>query len=157
MVKWLRDSTSKSRNLLASFLRAHHCLRRPSGGPAGGECRSSAHPGACSAPRASAEKDRGTFFGLRRTAPCGRKSSSSLKRRPVRMIMRMIPRCALGAKDGASGMWHIGRNIQYIEHHTSTPHSRVDLTHAKRKRPASWPACFACSISPARLSTRLPS
>jgi len=50
--------------LSSSFLRAHHCLRRPSGGPAGGECRSSAHPGAYSAPRASAGKDRGTFFGL---------------------------------------------------------------------------------------------
>ena len=70
-------STSRIPSLPSSFLRAHHCLRRPSGGPAGGECRSSAHPGACSAPRASAEKDRGTFFGLRRTPPCGRKSIHS--------------------------------------------------------------------------------
>ena len=43
-------------------LRAHHCLRRPSGGPAGGYCRSSADPVACGAPRASAEQDRCTFL-----------------------------------------------------------------------------------------------
>ena len=43
-------------------LRAHHCLRRPSGGPAGGYCRSSADPVACGAPRASAAKDRCTFL-----------------------------------------------------------------------------------------------
>ena len=43
-------------------LRAHHCLRRPSGGPAGGYCRSSADPVACGAPRASAAKDGCTFL-----------------------------------------------------------------------------------------------
>jgi len=43
-------------------LRAHHCLRRPSGGPAGGYCRSSADPVACGAPRASAEQYRCAFL-----------------------------------------------------------------------------------------------
>ena len=48
--------------LLKLVLSAHHCLRRPSGGPAGGYCRSSADPVACGAPRASAAKDRCTFL-----------------------------------------------------------------------------------------------
>ena len=38
--------------ILTPSHRAHHCLRRPSGGPAGGYCRSSADPVACGAPRA---------------------------------------------------------------------------------------------------------
>ena len=48
--------------ILTPSHRAHHCLRRPSGGPAGGYCRSSADPVACGAPRASAEQDRCTFL-----------------------------------------------------------------------------------------------
>ena len=68
---------------MASFLRAHHCHRRPSGGPAGGKCRSSAHPGACSAPRASAGKERGTFFGLRRTPPILKSKAHQSNLRPA--------------------------------------------------------------------------
>ena len=48
--------------VLRLVLWAHHCLRRPSGGPAGGYCRSSADPVACGAPRASAAKDGCTFL-----------------------------------------------------------------------------------------------
>ena len=63
--------------VLRLVLWAHHCLRRPSGGPAGGYCRSSADPVACGAPRASAAKDRCTFLAcgahlLAEGSLCGR-------------------------------------------------------------------------------------
>ena len=63
--------------ILTPSHRAHHCLRRPSGGPAGGYCRSSADPVACGAPRASAAKDRCTFLAcgahlLAEGSLCGR-------------------------------------------------------------------------------------
>ena len=59
--------------ILTPSHRAHHCLRRPSGGPAGGYCRSSADPVACGAPRASAAKDGVHFLAnliMPRTISC---------------------------------------------------------------------------------------
>ena len=71
-------------------LRAHHCLRRPSGGPAGGYCRSSADPVACGAPRASAAKDRCTFLAC--GALCRTNESKGLQPRRC---------CAPQARKGA--------------------------------------------------------
>ena len=81
--------------VLRLVLWAHHCLRRPSGGPAGGYCRSSADPVACGAPRASAAKDRCTFLA------CGAQhllaatlwihSFETVRRRPERCTY-LVPR-----------------------------------------------------------------
>ena len=81
--------------ILTPSHRAHHCLRRPSGGPAGGYCRSSADPVACGAPRASAAKDGCTFLA------CGAQhllaatlwihSFETVRRRPERCTY-LLPR-----------------------------------------------------------------
>ena len=81
--------------ILTPSHRAHHCLRRPSGGPAGGYCRSSADPVACGAPRASAAKDRCTFLAcgalFRTNESKGSQQGGAVRRRPERCI-HLLPR-----------------------------------------------------------------
>ena len=80
--------------ILAPSHRAHHCLRRPSGGPAGGYCRSSADPVACGAPRASAAKDRCTFLAcgaqlLAELRNCGTAEESLCERAIINLLLSL--------------------------------------------------------------------
>ena len=77
-------------------LRAHHCLRRPSGGPAGGYCRSSADPVACGAPRASAEQDRCTFLAC--GAHRGAATRAAARRRCAPQARKVHLSCSALAK-----------------------------------------------------------